>query len=73
MLKAQTALATGHFFNQLGHVGVVPPPPPQSHKQGCAVQVRVWTTGTYVLNKLLAKHTSEAFEVEYLLKLIRSL
>ena len=36
MLKAQIALATGHFFNQLGHVGAVtPPPPPQSHKQGC--------------------------------------
>ena len=29
MLKAQTALATGHFFNQLGHVGVVTPPPPK--------------------------------------------
>ena len=35
MLKAQIALATGHFFNQLGPVGVVTPPPPQSHKQGC--------------------------------------
>ena len=36
MLKAQIALATGYFFNQLGHVGVVTPlPPPQSHKQGC--------------------------------------
>ena len=72
MLKAQIALATGHFFNQLGHVGVVtpPPPPPQSHKQGCT-SGRMWTTGTYVLIKLLAKQT-EAFEVEYLLKLVKS-
>ena len=72
MLKAQTALATGHFFNQLGHVGVLTPLPKVT-SQGCAVQVRIWTTGTYVLIKLFAKHTSEAFEVEYLLKLIRSL
>ena len=33
MLKAQIALATGHFFNQLGHVGVVTLPPPQKKKK----------------------------------------
>ena len=71
MLKGQTALATGHFFNQLGYVGAVtPPPPPKDTSKG--VQVRMWTTGTYVLIELSAKHTLEAFEVEYLLKLIKS-
>ena len=71
MLKAQIALATDHFLNQLGHVGVVtPPPPPQSHKQGCTSEDM--DTGTYVLIKLLAKLTLEAFEVEYLLKLVKS-
>ena len=69
MLKAQIALATCHFFNQLGHVGVVPPPPKVTSKD---VQVRMWTTGAYVLIKLLAKQTLEAFEVEYLLKLVKS-
>ena len=50
MLKAQIALATGHFFNQLGHVGVVTLPPPQKKKiTSKDVQVRMWTTGTYVL------------------------
>ena len=71
MLKAQIALATGHFLNQLGHVGVVPPPPP-CQVTSKDVQVRMWTTGTYVLIKLLAKQTLEAFEVEYLLKLVKS-
>ena len=33
MLKAQTALATGHFSNQLEFWGaVVPPPPPSTNK-----------------------------------------
>ena len=74
MLKAQIALATGHFFNQLGHVGVVtpPPPPPPPEVTSKDVQVRVWTTGSYVLIKLSAKQTLEAFEVEYLLKLVKS-
>ena len=74
MLKAQTALAKCHFYNQLGHVGVVtpPPPPPKVTSKDVHVQVRMWTTGTYALIKLLAKHTLEAFEVEYLLKLIKS-
>ena len=67
MMKAQIALATGHFFNQLGHVGVVTPQVTSKD-----VQVRMWTTGTYVLIKLLAKQTLEAFEVEYLLKLVKS-
>ena len=58
MLKAQIALATGHFFNQ--------------QVTSNDVQVRMWTTGTYVLIKLLAKQTLEAFEVEYLLKLVKS-
>ena len=49
MLKAQIALATGHFFNQLGHVGVVTLPPPQKKITSKDVQVRMWTTGTYVL------------------------
>ena len=68
MLKAQIALATSYFFNQLGHVGVVtPPPPPKVTSKD--VQVRMWTTGTYmyVLIKLLAKQTLKAFKVEYLL------
>ena len=69
MLKAQIALATSHFFNQLGHVGVVTPPPKVTSKD---VQVRMWTSGTYVSIKLVAKQTSEAFEVEYLLKLVKS-
>ena len=69
MLKAQIALTTGYFFNQLGHVGVVTPPPPKVTSKD--VQVRMWTTGTYVLIKLLAKQT-EAFEIEYLLKLVKS-
>ena len=70
MLKAQIVLATDHFFNQLGHIGVVtPPPPPKVTSKD--VQVRMWTTGIYVLIKLLLKHTLEAFEVEYLLKLIK--
>ena len=76
MLKAQIALATGYFFNQLGHVGVVtpPPPPPPPKVTSKDVQVRRWTTGTYmyVLIKRLAKQTLEAFEVEYLLKLVKS-
>ena len=74
MLKAHIALATGHFFNQLGHVGVVTPPPQKKKKKVTSknVQVRMWTTGTYVLIKLLAKQTSEAFEVEYLFKLVKS-
>ena len=68
MLKAQIALATGHFFNQLGHVGVVTPPPP-TPKQGCTSEdVDNWHI---CLIKLLAKQT-EAFEVEYLLKLVKS-
>ena len=71
MLKAQIALATGHFFNQLGHVGVVTPPP-QKKVTSKDVQVRMWTTGTYVLIKLLAKQTLEALEVQYLLKLVKS-
>ena len=84
MLKARTALAAGHSFNQLGHVGVVTPSPssPTSQARMCstsedvekhvqlrAVEVRMWT---YVLIKLLAKHTLEAFKAEYLLKLIKS-
>ena len=49
MLKAQRALATGHFFNHLGHVGVVTPPPPKVTSKDA--QVRMWTTGTcYILN-----------------------
>ena len=72
MLKAQIALATGHFFNQLGHVGVVTPPPPKKKVTSKDVQVRMWTTGTYVLIKLLAKQTLEALEVQYLLKLVKS-
>ena len=71
MLKAQIALATGHFFNQLGHVGVVTLPPPKKITSK-DVQVRMWTTGTYVLKNLLAKQTLEAFEVEYVLKLVKS-
>ena len=38
MLKAQTALVTGHFSNQVGFLGAVVPPPPQ-YEQGSAVQI----------------------------------
>ena len=37
MLKAQTALATGHFSKQLGFWSAVvplPPPPPHQYKKG---------------------------------------
>ena len=44
MLKAQTALATGHFSNQLGYGGAVTPLP--QYKQGCAVQV--YESGTSI-------------------------
>ena len=39
-LKVQTALATGHFSNQLEHVGVVtppPPPPPPVQARMCSI------------------------------------
>ena len=65
-------MATGHFFNQLGHVGVGNPLPPKKKITSKDVQVRMWKTGTYVLIKLSAKQTLEAFEVDYLLKLIKS-
>ena len=69
MLKAQIALATGHFFNQLGHVGVVTLHP-QNHKQRCASEdVDNWHI---CFKKLLAEQTFEAFEVEYVLKLVKS-
>ena len=70
MLKAQIALATGHFFNQLGHVGVVTLPPPQNHKQRCTSEdVDNWHI---CFKKLSAKQTLEAFEVIYVLKLVKS-
>ena len=36
MLKAQTALAKGHFSNQLRFWGAVV----RQYKQGCAIQIR---------------------------------
>ena len=53
MLKAQTALATGHFSNQLGFWGAVvpPPPPPQSKNKDLQYKLDTsifgTTTGAY--------------------------